>query len=398
MKRHLKKLSSLCLALVLGANGFLSLNANAACRRIMTPEELEESERVKVFKLYNEQDVDVVVFNPLEPRPKVRVHLHGDEQHIYDTVEYCLTHLGAASIETAIPNLLKEAGENELAEKYEEFRGKNIKTIPLINKYVAPERSSIDRDFEVHARVKAFFSKNKLNVSSGDPRILAIYALIYYVPFDKVMEHSSGRTDLNGIRMMRQARPGSLSLNANAACRRIMTPEELEESERVKVVKVYAPEDRDVFVSGPLRLCPELEINLHGDERHIKDTVEYCRIHYRIPSIQYAFPSLLRKVGEEELAEKYKTSVMEKIEKLPPHRLVAPDAPGGACDHARKIHTMVKDFFFENKLDISSGDPRRLAIYALIYSIPFDQVKEHSDEMGLRRERMMRQARPGFRG
>ena len=191
---------------------------------------------------------------------------------------------------------------------------------------------------------------------------------------------------------------GFLSLNANAACRRIMTPEELEESERVKVVKVYEPEDRDVVVFGPLKLCPKLGINLHGDERHIKDTVEYCQTHYRIPSIQYAFPSLLKKVGEEELAEKYKTSVMEEIEKLPPPRLVAPDAPGGACDHASKIHTMVKDFFFENKLDISSGDPRRLAIYALIYSIPFDQVKEHSDEMGLRRERMMRQARPGFRG
>lgn len=188
MKRLLKKLSSLCLAFVLGTSGFFGLSTNAACRKIITPEELEQSKTVKVVKLYNKEDRDVVVFDPLKPRPKLRIYLRGDEQKIRATVEYCQTHFGFTSIETALVDLLRENGEEELAERYEDYRYREIETMP-VNRYVPPEALYIRRDGNIHMKVKAFFSKNRFVVDLNDPVKVGLYALIYFVPFDRVNEH-----------------------------------------------------------------------------------------------------------------------------------------------------------------------------------------------------------------
>ena len=186
MKRHLKKLNSLCLALVLGTNGFLGLNANAACGRIITPEDLEQSETVKVVKLYNREDRDIVVLNPLLDRPSLRISFH-DRQKIGDIVEYCQTHFGFTSIETALVDLLRENGEEELAEMYKDYRRREIESIP-VNKYLAPEMLPILSDSKIHMKVKDFFSKNSFVVDRNDPVKMGLYALIYFVPFDRVNE------------------------------------------------------------------------------------------------------------------------------------------------------------------------------------------------------------------
>lgn len=187
MKRLLKKLNSLCLALALCANVFLGLGANAAWE-MPTPEDLEQSETIKVVKLYNKEDRDVVVFDPLKPRPKLRIYLRGDEQKIRATVEYCQTHFGFTSIETALVDLLRENGEEELAERYEDYRRREIETIPA-NRYVPPEMLSIRSDSNIHMKAKDFFSKNRFVVDLNDPVKMALYALIYFVPFDRVNEH-----------------------------------------------------------------------------------------------------------------------------------------------------------------------------------------------------------------
>lgn len=186
MKRLLKKLNSLCLALALCANVFLGLGANAAWE-MPTPEDLEQSETIKVVKLYNKEDRDIVVLNPLLGRPSLRISFH-DRQKIRDIVEYCQTHFGFTSIETALVDLLRENGEEELAERYEDYRYREIETMP-VNRYVPPEALYIRRDGNIHMKVKAFFSKNRFVVDLNDPVKVGLYVLIYFVPFDRVNEH-----------------------------------------------------------------------------------------------------------------------------------------------------------------------------------------------------------------
>lgn len=192
MKRLLKKLSSLCLAFVLGTSSFFGLSTNAAWER-STPESIEASEIVKVVKLYNKEDRDIVVFNSLLGRPKLRIYFHnGDEQKIRDVVEYCQTHFGFTSIETALVDLLRENGEEELAEMYKDYRRREIESIP-VNKYLAPEMVYPMRDFEVLTRVERFFSRHMFEVSPDKPAKVGLYALIHSITFDKASERIAAR-------------------------------------------------------------------------------------------------------------------------------------------------------------------------------------------------------------
>lgn len=107
MGRFLKKLSSLCLALVLGTSGFFSLNANAA--RVTDPvkdlfgvdlkpedikklqeefkeitrkfEEFKKLEKLKKFEeLKQEWPADILVINSKLSRPILRISFHNKQK------------------------------------------------------------------------------------------------------------------------------------------------------------------------------------------------------------------------------------------------------------------------------------------------------------------------------
>ena len=207
MGRFLKKLSSLCLALVLGTSGFFSLNA-AACVAVpfslsmlghftFTQEQLED---VRVVELESEEEfaklkeefakakkelpADIFIINSKLSCPIVRINFN-DKRRIELIVAYCQIRLGFAAVETALEDLLREFGEEELAEKYKNYRIDMLNSLSIDGRCINREQSDRKKNDAIFFNVRDFFLKNKFKVNSTETEKVGFLALFSGADFNE---------------------------------------------------------------------------------------------------------------------------------------------------------------------------------------------------------------------
>ncbi len=195
----MKKFSSLCLALVLGTSGFFSLNA-AACVAVpfslsmlgysITPEQLEDVRVVELeseeefAKLKEELPADIFIINSKLSGTIVRINFN-DKLRIKLIVAYCQKNLGFAAVETAIPDLLKEIGEEELAKKYEDYRIDMLNSLSLDGHFTTQEKLDQKKNEAIFLNVRNFFLANKFKIDQTETEKVGFWALVSGADFNE---------------------------------------------------------------------------------------------------------------------------------------------------------------------------------------------------------------------
>ena len=203
----MKKFSSLCLALVLGTSGFFSLNA-AACVAVpfslsmlghftFTQEQLED---VRVVELESEEEfaklkeefakakkelpADIFIINSKLSCPIVRINFN-DKRRIELIVAYCQIRLGFAAVETALEDLLREFGEEELAEKYKNYRIDMLNSLSLDGHFTTQEKLDQKKNEAIFLNVRNFFLANKFKIDQTETEKVGFWALVSGADFNE---------------------------------------------------------------------------------------------------------------------------------------------------------------------------------------------------------------------
>ena len=195
----MKKFSSLCLALVLSVSGLFNLNA-AACVAVpfslsmlgysITPEQLEDVRVVELeseeefAKLKEELPADIFIINSKLSGTIVRINFN-DKLRIKLIVAYCQKNLGFAAVETAIPDLLKEIGEEELAKKYEDYRIDMLNSLSLDGHFTTQEKLDQKKNEAIFLNVRNFFLANKFKIDQTETEKVGFWALVSGADFNE---------------------------------------------------------------------------------------------------------------------------------------------------------------------------------------------------------------------
>ena len=168
MRRFLKKLSLLCLTLVLCASVFLGLSTNAA------------SEDIDDFYLTEEEAAALggIRFEGLNPR-KVR-----------EKVDWCKKKFAYYELEPFFAQWLEEIGEEDLAKSYAGHR--NPSKILSSLEFLPPKKLKIEFNYRTYLGTINFFL-DKFKPDPSNPAAVGIYALIFDMSFDQAMEWNYGR-------------------------------------------------------------------------------------------------------------------------------------------------------------------------------------------------------------
>lgn len=178
MRRFLKKLSLLCLTLVLCASTFLGLSANAALEDIDDCYFTEGSAAWEnVYNHYFTEGsaaLKVIRFNGLSAK-RIRTLVNNVNEDRYEKMYICR--------EFSFASLLREMGQDEMADAYEEYRQSYLEDL-----LKSENRAFILENIDdiVCRKTEEFFIKF-IPPASNIPAA-ALYALIHKMSFEEAME------------------------------------------------------------------------------------------------------------------------------------------------------------------------------------------------------------------
>lgn len=168
MRRFLKKLSSLCFTLVLCASSFLGLSTNAASEDIDDCYLTEENMALKgiSFAGLDEGEIRAVVNNANA----------GHYGKMY------------MKRERYFAPLLREIGQEEMADAYEEYSNQFGRTRYYEIYCAYAEKDDILKEIDdiVYQKAEEFFVKFVPSLSN--PQAVGLYALIHKMSFEEAME------------------------------------------------------------------------------------------------------------------------------------------------------------------------------------------------------------------
>ncbi len=169
MRRFLKKLSLLCLTLVLCASVFLGLSTNAA------------SEDIDDFYLTEEEAAALggICFEGLNPR------------EVREKVDWCQKNFVYYKLEPFFAQWLEEIGEENLAKSYAGHR--NPSKILSSLDFLPPKKLKIEFNYRTYLETINFFLDKKFKPDPSNPAAVGICALIFGMSFDRAMEWNYGR-------------------------------------------------------------------------------------------------------------------------------------------------------------------------------------------------------------
>lgn len=194
----MKKLSSLCLALVLSISVVLDLSTNATLEDIgdchLTQEEITAIKDIYGLDLTKEEIAALEGKGtnslPAEQIEKLENINSLNERELADVVADCYNIRSYVAKECYFSSLLRKIGKDEMADDYEEYSKQfdrqfyykyniGFANLDLILKEI---------DDIVYQKAVDFFNERKFRPDPSDLKAVAVYALIHEMNFEEAME------------------------------------------------------------------------------------------------------------------------------------------------------------------------------------------------------------------
>ena len=175
MRRFLKKLSLLCLTLVLCASSFLyasSFLCDSSFLGLSTNAAWEDID--DCYFIEGNAELKVISFNGLSAKG-IRTLVNNVNENRYGKMYICR--------ELFFASLLREMGQDKTADDYEEYRQRYLEDL-LRSENPAFILENID--YIVYRKTEEFFI-NFMPLSSN-PQAVGLYALIHKMSFEEAME------------------------------------------------------------------------------------------------------------------------------------------------------------------------------------------------------------------